>query len=234
MDPAALARPRSSDATGATVVIAPDTLLAFSALAFVLIIIPGPSVLFIVGRALQHGRREALLSVVGNAGGEVVHVLLVAAGVGALIAASEAAFVILKVVGGLYLIYLGVQAIRHRADGLDLPDDGASYGTGPSARRLLGESFTVGVMNPKTLVFVAAVLPQFVDARRGPAWAQILVLGLVFAIIAIVSDGAYALVASRARQWFGRSPTRVARIRGTGGGMIAGLGVVLLLARRAT
>jgi len=214
--------------------IPPHTLLAFSALAFVLIIIPGPSVLFVVGRALQHGRREALLSVLGNAGGEVVHVFLVAAGVGALIAASEAAFVILKIVGGVYLIHLGFQAIRHRRDGLDVPDADALPPARLSARRLLGESFTVGVMNPKTLIFVAAVLPQFVDTARGPAWAQILVLGLVFAIIAIVSDGTYALVASGARAWFGRSPARVARIRATGGGMIAALGVVLLLSRRAT
>ncbi len=94
------------------------TVAAFSALAFVVIVIPGPSVLFIVGRALQHGKRDALLSVVGNTGGELVHAALVAAGIGAVIAASAAAFVVLKFVGGGYLVYLGIQAVRHRREGL--------------------------------------------------------------------------------------------------------------------
>jgi len=212
--------------------IAPDTLLAFVALSFVVIVIPGPSVLFIVGRALQHGRREALLSVIGNAGGEVVHAVLVAVGVGAIIAASATAFTVLKIVGGAYLVYLGVQAIRHRRDGLEVRAD-AGTARAASSRRVLAQSFVVGVTNPKTLVFVAAVLPQFVDPSRGPAWAQILFLGLVFAVVAIVSDGAYALAASGARSWFARSPRRIAGVRAAGGAMMAGLGVALLVTRRA-
>jgi threonine/homoserine/homoserine lactone efflux protein len=212
-------------------------LAAFSALAFVVIIIPGPSVLFIVGRALQHGRRDALMSVVGNTGGELVHAALVAAGIGAIIAASSSAFVVLKFVGGAYLVYLGVQAVRHRRDGLELDDAvAADAAAGPAhrpVRRVLAESFTVGVTNPKTLVFVAAVLPQFVDPAVGPAWAQILLLGLLFAVIALVSDGAYALAASGARDWFARSPRRLERMRATGGVMIASLGVVLMASRRA-
>ncbi|HZL80336.1 MAG TPA: LysE family translocator [Demequina sp.] len=212
------------------------TVAAFSALAFVVIIIPGPSVLFIVGRALQHGRRDALMSVVGNTGGELVHAALVAAGIGALIAASASAFVVLKIVGGAYLVYLGVQAVRHRRDGLDAVDMGAADArVAPArrpARRVLAESFTVGVTNPKTLVFVAAVLPQFVDPAAGPAWAQILLLGLLFAAIALVSEVAYALAASGARDWFARSPRRLERMRGAGGVMIASLGVVLMASRR--
>ena len=215
-----------------------EALGAFVALSFVIIVIPGPSVLFIVGRALQHGRREALLSVLGNAGGEVVHALLVAVGIGALIAASATAFTVLKIVGGAYLVYLGAQAIRHRRDGLALPTADAQATDALAAprlgaRRVLLESFTVGVTNPKTLVFVAAVLPQFVDPSRGPAWAQILLLGLVFAVVAVISDGAYALVASGARRWFASSPTRVARMRAAGGGMMAALGVALMVSRRA-
>lgn len=213
------------------------TLAAFSALAFVVIVIPGPSVLFIVGRALQHGRRDALMSVVGNTGGEVVHAALVAAGIGSAIAASAGAFVVLKFVGGAYLVYLGVQAVRHRRDGLDLEgmvaaDAGGSVAARP-VRRVLAESFTVGVTNPKTLVFVAAVLPQFVDPAAGPAWAQILLLGLLFAVIALVSDGAYALAASGARDWFARSPRRLERMRATGGVLIGSLGVALMASRRA-
>ena len=215
-----------------------ETLVAFVALSFVIIVIPGPSVLFIVGRALQHGRREALLSVVGNAGGEVVHAVMVAVGIGALIAASATAFTVLKIVGGAYLVYLGLQAIRHRRDGLAVSAASAHAADATAApvltnRRILAESFTVGVTNPKTLVFVAAVLPQFVDPARGPAWAQILLLGLVFAAVAVVSDGAYALLASGARRWFASSPARVARMRAVGGGMMAALGIALMASRRA-
>ncbi len=213
--------------------IAPHTLAAFAALAFVVIVIPGPSVLFIVGRALQHGRGRALVSVVGNAGGFVVHAVLVATGIGVLIAASEAAFVALKIVGGLYLIYLGVQAIRHRKDGLVGLDAGDAVAHETSVWKVLAESFVVGVTNPKTLVFVAAVLPQFVDPGAGPAWAQILVLGVVFSVIAVVSDGAYALLAAGARDWFARSPRRLARMRAAGGALMATLGAVLLVSRRA-
>ncbi|MCB2413407.1 LysE family translocator [Demequina sp. TTPB684] len=215
------------------------TLAAFSALAFVIIVIPGPSVLFIVGRALQHGRRDALLSVVGNTGGALVHAILVAAGIGAVIAASSIAFVVLKFVGGGYLLYLGIQAVRHRREGLDFAagKDGQAADAVVALpdrplRRVLGESFAVGVTNPKTLVFVAAVLPQFVDPAAGPAWTQILALGALFAAIALVSDGAYALAASGARNWFARSPRRLARMRAAGGVMIGSLGVVLMASRR--
>ena len=209
--------------------IAPHTLLAFSALALVVIVIPGPSVLFVVGRALHLGRGPALISVVGNACGPVVHAALVALAVGALVAASEAAFTVLKIAGGAYLIWLGIQAIRHRADGVEVDDDESAS---PSVRRLLLESFTVGVTNPKTLVFIAAVLPQFADPGRGPVGPQILVLGLLFAVLGILSDGVYVLVAAGARDWFARKPGRLARIRGVGGGMIAVLGVAVLLSRR--
>ncbi|WP_062137748.1 LysE family translocator [Demequina aestuarii] len=219
--------------------IAWDRLLAFVAVASVLVAIPGPSVLFIVGRALQHGRRGALLSVAGNAGGFVVHAVAVAAGVGALVAASATAFTVLKLAGGLYLVYLGVQAIRHRHDGLALPTAAEPPGDAVrdldrlSTRRALSESFLVGVTNPKTLVFMVAVLPQFVDAARGPAWPQILVLGVVFALMALLIDSVWALAASGARRWVASSPRRVARVRAAGGGMMAALGVVLMASRRA-
>ncbi len=213
--------------------IAPGTLAAFAALAFVVIVVPGPSVLFIVGRALEHGRALGFVSVLGNAGGFLVHAALVATGVGALVAASEAAFVALKVVGGLYLVYLGVQAIRHRHEGTTIESD--THGTvRPRLRRVLLESFAVGVTNPKTLVFMAAVLPQFVSPTAGPAWVQTLVFGVVFAVIAVVSDGAYALLAAAARDRFMASPRWLARTRAAGGAMIASLGVAMLVVRRST
>ncbi|MFW7415373.1 LysE family translocator [Demequina sp. SO4-18] len=214
--------------------IALETLVGFVAVAAVLVALPGPSVLFIVGRALQHGRRGALLSVAGNAGGFVVHAVAVAAGVGALVAASATAFTIVKIAGGAYLVYLGAQAIRHRHDGLaDVADPGGEELDQLSVGRALSESFLVGVSNPKTLVFMVAVLPQFVVASVGPAWPQILVLGLVFALIALLVDGVWALAASGARGWIASSPGRVARVRAAGGGMLAALGLVLMASRRA-
>lgn len=216
-----------------------DGLLAFVAVAAVLVALPGPSVLFIVGRALQHGRRGALLSVVGNAGGFVVHAIAVAAGIGALVAASATAFTVLKIAGGLYLVFLGIQAVRHRHDGLadaGIPDPLAASPAPPpplSSQRALAESFLVGVTNPKTLVFMVAVLPQFVRATSGPAWSQILVLGLVFAVMAVLVDSVWALAASGARQWIASSPGRVAHVRAAGGGLLAALGVVLMASRRA-
>lgn len=234
--------------------ISGHTLLAFSGLALLLIVLPGPSMLFIVGRALNHGRREALLSVVGNGLGVFVHAGLVAVGVGALLASSETAFWVLKIGGGLYLIYLGVQQIRHRHEGADAlvvlsHDDAGEAGdtggadarvaqvgaavTRPGALRLLLESFAVGITNPKTLVFMVAVLPQFADPARGSMTFQMLELGAIFLIIALISDGTVALVATWARRWFLRSPRRLASIRSAGGAMIAALGVVLLASRRA-
>lgn len=206
--------------------------MAFGAIAFLLIILPGPSVLFIIGRALQHGRREALVSVVGNSAGVFIHVLLVAVGVGALLAASAVAFVVLKVVGGLYLIYLGVQQIRHRNEGLVVTAD-ADPALPARTRKLFGEAFVVGVANPKTLVFMVAVLPQFVDPSAGMITAQILELGVVFIAMSLVIDGTYALIAASARAWFAKSPRRIATVRSAGGGMISVLGVALLAARRA-
>lgn len=208
-----------------------QTLTAFVVLAAMLIALPGPSMLFIVGRALQHGRREAILSVVGNAIGVFMHVILVALGVGALIAASEVAFVGLKIVGGVYLVYLGVQQIRHRRQGLELQTDDAPP-TRVSAARLLLESFAVGASNPKTLVFYVAVLPQFADPARGPIAVQMILLGLIFLVMALIGDGAAALLASGAKSWLFNRPERVAVVRGTGGGLIAALGVLLLFSRR--
>lgn len=212
--------------------ISAQSLAAFVALAVVIILLPGPSVLFIVSRALQHGRSAALITAVGNTCGVFVHVVVVALGIGAIVAASATAFLILKIAGGGYLILLGVQAVLHRNEGLEIGAD-AVVATSPRRHSLWREAFVVGVLNPKTIVFLAAVLPQFVDPARGPAWAQMLVLGLAFNALSVLLDSGYALVASGARAWFASSPTRVSRMRATGGVMMAGLGVALLASRRA-
>ncbi|NYF16997.1 threonine/homoserine/homoserine lactone efflux protein [Microbacterium sp. AK009] len=201
-----------------------ENVAAFVVASIVLILIPGPSVLFVIGRSIALGRRAGVLSVVGNALGTVPAVLAVAFGVGAIVASSVVAFTVLKIAGALYLIYLGVQAIRHRSDG----GDQTSSPSGGTAR-LLRQGFIVGLTNPKTIAFFVAVLPQFVDPAAGAVWAQLLVLGLLFQTLALICDGAWALAAGTARAWFATSPRRMATLSGTGGVMMIGLGGTLAL-----
>ena len=141
-----------------------DRLLAFAAMSFLLIVIPGPSVLFVIGRALAQGRRAALTTVVGNTLGAYVLVVAVALGVGAVVERSVLVFTALKLVGAAYLVYLGVKAVRQRRSlQAAFTGDGPAHG----GLRTLWEGFAVGVANPKTIVFFAAVLPQFVDREPG-------------------------------------------------------------------
>ncbi|WP_214405851.1 LysE family translocator [Pseudonocardia lacus] len=205
-----------------------QTLVTFALAGIVLVAIPGPSVLFIVGRALAHGRRAALTSVAGNTTGAALVVLVVALGFGAVAAQSVEVFTVLKLVGAGYLCYLGVQTFRHRGDLAALvgsPD-------GARDRRLFWQGVLVGATNPKVLVFFAAVLPQFVDADAGSATGQMLVLGLLFALIASTLDSAWGLAAGTARQWLATSPARLRRIGGAGGLMIFGMGVALAFTGR--
>jgi threonine/homoserine/homoserine lactone efflux protein len=207
-----------------------DRLIAFAFTAAVVIAIPGPSVLFIVGRALAAGRRTALLSVLGNTLGEYVQVGAVAFGVGALAERSVAFLTTIKLVGGLYLLYLGIRTFVQRKELLSIPSEGGRReANGP--RELLDGAF-VGVTNPKTVVFLAAILPQFVSRAAGHVTTQILVLGFVFSAIALVSDSAWALGAHGFRSWFARSPRRLELVHGTGGLAIAAVGVAVLLSGR--
>jgi len=174
--------------------------LAFVVASALFIQVPGPSLLFTIGRALTVGRRDALLSVVGNALGVTTQVLLVAVGLGAVVAASAEAYVALKIAGAAYVVWLGIQAIRHRADAraaLDAVD--ASAVLRASALRSLRVGFTVGLTNPKTIVFFVAFLPQFADAG-GPVGVQTLLLGVVFGMLAVASDSMWALAAGQARR----------------------------------
>lgn len=206
-----------------------DQLAAFSVLAFVMVAVPGPSVLFTVSRALSAGRRDALLTVAGNAVGMYLQVVGVAFGLGVLIEQSAALFTAVKLLGAGYLVYLGVQAIRKRhalADAIS-PD--------ATRKRTLGvlrDGVVVGFCNPKSIVFLAAVVPQFVDHTAGAVPQQIMLLGLVIPVFALVLDSIWALAAGRARRWFARSPKRLAVIGGSGGAVMIGLGASLALTGR--
>ncbi|WP_440708168.1 LysE family translocator [Herbiconiux sp. YIM B11900] len=202
------------------------TLWAFAAASLALIVIPGPSVLFVIGRSLALGRKGGFLSVLGNALGMLPAIALVALGVGSIVAESVLVFTVIKFVGAAYLVYLGVQAIRHRHDGTGSPD---STAVRPSSFRLLREGFVVGVTNPKTIVFFVAVLPQFVAYDRGAIPVQMAVLGLIFFAIALASDSVWALTAGTARTWFARHPRRLSRMSAGGGVVMIGLGGALAL-----
>jgi threonine/homoserine/homoserine lactone efflux protein len=209
--------------------VSADRVLAFAAMSFLLIVVPGPSVLFVIGRALAQGRRAALTSVVGNTLGAYVIVVAVAFGVGAVVARSALAFTVLKLAGAAYLVYLGVKAWRQRGS---LPVDVNGDGPERGSLRTLWEGFGVGVANPKTIVFFAAVLPQFVDPDQGHVVGQMLLLGLIFNCIALASDSVWGLGASVARDWFARSPRRLAAIGRVGGLSMIGLGVSVAMTGR--
>lgn len=191
--------------------------LAYAAVVTVVILIPGPSVLFTISRALTVGRRGALLTVTGNELGLCVQAAAVAFGAGAVLQRWAEILTVVKWVGAAYLVYLGVQAVRHRRSMAE-----ALAARIPPVRplRAMRDGFVVGVSNPKTTVFFVVVLPQFADGT-----GQMLILGALGPLIALVLDSLWAMAAGTARQWFTRSPRRLALVGGTGGLVMIGLGV---------
>ena len=204
-------------------------LAAFAAASFVLIVIPGPGVLFVIGRALAHGRGTALASVAGHSAGNCVVAVCVALGVGAIVERSATVFTAVRLAGAAYLVWLGIQAFRRR-DSLArvLTEAAAPRGGARSVR----EGFVVGVTNPKAVILFAAVLPQFVDRPAGHVPAQMLVLSALSVVIGLASDSCYGLAASTVRSWFARSPRRLGLVGGVGGLAMIGLGLTLALTGR--
>ena len=207
----------------------PET-LAFVLTSIVIIAVPGPGVLFIIGRALSLGTRAALLSVLGGAAGVGLQIVSVSLGVGVVIAQSEALFTVLKIAGALVLVWLGAQSIRHRhAFGADDEMDPVS----PRATTVVRESVVVGLTNPKTIVFFVAALPQaVVPEAAAPAAVQMIALGAIFLAMGIVGDATYAIAAGTARAWFASNRRRIAALRGIGGGALILLGVTMAFAAR--
>ena len=177
---------------------------AFAALTFLMVIVPGPSVLFTISRALTVGRRDALLTVVGNAMGVYTQVVAVAFGLGALVTTSAALFTAIKLGGAIYLVYLGVQAIRKRHKLSDAIAAEVRVAPGKTLT-VIRDGIVVGFANPKSIVFLAAILPQFVDTAAGSVATQMLLLGICLPVIALVCDSGWAFAAGSARDWFASS-----------------------------
>jgi threonine/homoserine/homoserine lactone efflux protein len=204
-------------------------LLGFALASLVLIVIPGPGVLFVVGRALAYGRRTALATALGHAAGNYVVAACVAVGLGSLLQRSVQVFVIVKIVGALYLIWLGVHAIRHRKS----LADAMAVATPPrEGWRAARDGAVVGLTNPKAYILFGAILPQFVNRATGHVPEQMLILALVSVAIGAVSDCSWAFAASAVRAWFARSPRRIELVGGAGGLAMIGVGVTVAFTGR--
>lgn len=202
-------------------------MLEFLVASFIIILVPGPSVLFTVARAIAWGRVVALMTVVGNALGMLVMAALVAFGFGPLLERSPLLYVSVQWAGGIYLVWLGIDALRHRElHAEQMVDQGPQA---PGHLKTLREGFVVGILNPKSIVFFAAVFPQFVDRDAGHVSVQLMVLGIIFAVIAVLSDGTWGIVAGTARIWLASNPRRLITMRTVGGCVMIVLGLLVLV-----
>ena len=204
----------------------PTRITEYLIAAIIIIIAPGPSVLFVIARAVSWGRKISVLTVAGNVTGSFVLSTLVALGLGPILQRWHIAYVAVQWGGGLYLIYLGIEAIRQRAvHAADMTKQGP---VAPTIKKSIRDGFWVGVLNPKAIVFFAAVLPQFVDIDGGHVTSQLIFMGLVFCVLAFISDGSWGLLAGTARAWLATDNRRLERLRGFGGTIMIILGLAVL------
>ncbi len=205
-------------------------LVAFLVTVYILIVIPGPSVLFVISRGVALGRRAALATVLGNTSGLLFQLIVVVIGLGSILASSETVFTVLKLIGAAYLVTLGVRSIRDRKK---LATALAPTTLAPrSVRAMIREGFVVGATNPKGLIIFTAVLPQFIDRSTAHPTLQLATLGVICALVALVSDGSWAIASGTARTWLGRSPARLERLSVGGGVTMIALGAGLALTGR--
>ena len=200
-----------------------STLPVFIAASIVLLVIPGPAVLFIVARSGSQGRRAGLVSVLGVHTASIVHVLAAVAGLSAVVVASSIAFTAVKVVGGFYLIVLGAKSLRSARRSADVVAP-----TVRPERRLFAEAFLVSLLNPKVALFFLAFLPQFVQRGHGPIWTQTLVLGAIYILLGLCSDSVYATIGARLGTRLSGRAAQLRAARYAEGGILVGLGVLTL------
>ena len=206
--------------------VIPSRLPEYLVAAMIIILAPGPSVLFVIARAIAWGRKTAVFTVAGNVTGAFFLSVFVALGLGPILQRSEIAYIAVQWGGGLYLVYLGVEAIRSKTvHAADMTNQGD---ISPTITRSIRDGFWVGALNPKGVVFFAAVLPQFIDRERGSVTAQLILLGAVFSILAFVSDGTWGLLAGTARNWLATDSKRLELLRATGGVIMIILGLSVL------
>ena len=205
-------------------------LIPFLITVYVLILIPGPSVVFTVSRGVALGRRAALATVLGNTSGLMLQLLIVVAGLGSILARSETVFFVMKLLGGAYLIFLGVRSVRGRRELAELLAPTAI--PAGSIRTTVREGFLVGATNPKGLLIFTAVLPTFIDRAQGHVTLQLATLGLICGLVAAVSDSTWAIASGTARAWLGRSPRRLEWMSAGGGVTMIALGAGLLVSGR--
>ena len=204
--------------------IAPDRLVLFAAAALALLLVPGPSVLYIVTRSIHQGRRAGLVSVLGIHLGTLVHITAATAGLSALLVSSATAFTAVKLAGAGYLIGLGLWTIFSRRTEAEV-----ALGGERRLRRVFTQGVVVNVLNPKTALFFLAFLPQFVDPHRGSAALQIALLGLTFAGLGMITDSIWAIAAGTAGDVLRRSRRFALVQRYVSGSVFVGLGVVTAL-----
>ena len=194
--------------------------------AIIIILAPGPSVLFVIARAIAWGRATAVATVAGNVTGAFTLSLMVAFGLGPILQRSEAAFIGVQLLGGLYLIYLGIDALRHsKIHAEDMVNQGDIR---PSTSKSMRDGFWVGALNPKGLVFFAAILPQFIDRGSSNVTSQLVLMGATFAVLAFFSDGMWGVIAGTVREWMATSPSRLVLMRRIGGCVMITLGIFTL------
>jgi threonine/homoserine/homoserine lactone efflux protein len=205
----------------------PSRLWEYLIATVLIILAPGPSVLFTIARAIAWGRLAAIATVIGNAFGMFLVSVLVAFGLGPLLQSSKLFYNGIQWAGGAYLIYLGYAAIAaSKVDALGMQK---TEGSKPAFFTSLKNGFWVGVLNPKSIVFFAAILPQFVDQEKNNVTAQLLLLGAIFAIVAMISDGGYGLLAGTVRNWLSGDVNRLIFMRRFGGVVMIGLGLFTIL-----
>ena len=208
-------------------VVVPTRIWEYCIAAIIIILAPGPSVLFVIARAIAWGRATAVATVAGNVLGAFSLSVVVAVGLGPILQRSEIAFIAVQVLGGCYLVYLGITAIKHsQIHANDMTNQGDIR---PSKWRSMREGFWVGALNPKGMVFFAAILPQFVDREAGNVTSQLILMGAIFGILAFFSDGGWGILAGTIRNWLATELQRLVLMRMTGGIVMIILGLFTLL-----
>jgi threonine/homoserine/homoserine lactone efflux protein len=208
-------------------VVVPTRIWEYCIAAIIIVLAPGPSVLFVLARAIAWGRATAVATVIGNVMGAFSLSVVVAVGLGPILQRSEFAFIAVQVLGGFYLIYLGIVAIKQsQIHASDMTNQGDIR---PSKWRSMREGFWVGALNPKGMVFFAAILPQFVDREAGNVTSQLILMGAIFAVIALFSDGTWGILAGTIRNWLATELKRLVFMRMTGGIVMIILGLFTLL-----